>query len=79
MQHTQSEQITIRSAIHQPFLQLQAVDLPFDLAVTLCRREGGTYCCIVPVNPLGKAFQLGNATLFGLEKPSSQVSVSTFS
>jgi hypothetical protein len=68
MQHMQSKQIKLGPAKHQPFLELQAVDLGLDLPVIPLRREGGTHCCIVATDALGKAFELGNAAVFSLSR-----------
>src|SRR5256885_5737165 len=78
MQHAQPEQIKVGPTVHLSFLELQAVDLSFHLAVAPRRRKGRTHCRIIAANALGKAFELGKATVLGLCEPAIQVHVSMF-
>ena len=48
---TQSQQIEVRSAKHDPFLKFQAIDLCFDLTLTPLGRKRRFDCDIIEANP----------------------------
>jgi hypothetical protein len=79
MQHTQSKQIKIGPAKHQPFLKLQAVDLSLHLPVIPGRRAGGADGGIISTNASGKALEFDNPALFGLHEPGIQITASSLS
>jgi hypothetical protein len=79
MQHTQPKQIKCGPAKHQPFLELQAIDLRFHLAVVPGRREGGADSRIITTNASGKALEFDNPALFCLHEPAIQLTASSLS
>src|ERR1700726_3688565 len=74
--HVREPEVEVGSPEHDAFLQLQTVDLCFDLTLTPLRRESCTHRVVIAANPLGKALELSNATAFGLCEPLIQVLVS---
>lgn len=69
MQYAQAAQIEPSSPKHLPFDEFQAIHLSLHLTITPRRREGGADRRVVAANALRKAFEFGEATVFGLDKP----------
>jgi hypothetical protein len=59
-EHSPSEQIELRSAVHLPFEQLQPIDLALGLTVAPLQREPGFDHCSILHQAAGEPLQLGD-------------------